>query len=453
MNIAVKIEKPSEIIRKLTIQVPATVVTQKLEEKYDEIQKTSNLKGFRPGMAPLSVIKQMYGEDAKHKVFHSLIEESLDQVTEEHQIKTVGSPKIETPDNQKGPGEHDHFLEEGKDFNFIATLDIIPTIKVDNYLHIPLTQERTELTDGELEQSIKQFLDNKSKFEPVTGGIVLANGEMSARPAQNGDFLKIDVIGKLVNKQGELAEAKELTGIDILELGNKDNVPEFNAQLLGMQKDESKSFRIVLSKDHHLKKYAEQEVGFTITVQEINKKVTPELNDTLAKEAGFNDVLDFRVMLKEVLSNSKKNQINEKLKNEIIKYLIEKNPFQVPLILIQTQTKYLIQDFALRLKEDKHSDEEIKKAAEKNLPFFAQRAEIQVKSSLILETISKKENISVTTDDLDHEIKHIAEDSKIDEQEIRKYYSEKKSRLADLEYRLVQEKTLNFLIDKAATKN
>ncbi|MBI3535513.1 MAG: trigger factor [Deltaproteobacteria bacterium] len=420
MNITVKVEKPSEITRKLTIQVPATVVTQKLEEKYDEIQKTSNLKGFRPGMAPLSVIKQMYGEDAKHKVFHSLIEESLDQATEEHQIKTVGSPKIEAPDNQKGPGEHDHFLEEGKDFNFIATLDIIPTIKVDHYLHIPLTQERTELTDEELEQSIKQFLDNKSKFEPVTSGIVLANGEMSSRPAQNGDFLKIDVIGKLINKQGEFTE---------------------------------KSFRVVLSKDHHLKKYAEQEVEFTITVKEINKKLTPELNDTLAKEAGFNDALDFRVMLKEVLSNSKKNQINEKLKNEIIKYLIEKNPFQVPLILIQTQTKYLIQDFVLRLKEDKHSDEEIKKAAEKNLPFFAQRAEIQVKSSLILETISKKENISVTTNDLDHEIKHIAEDSKIDEQEIRKYYDEKKSRLADLEYRLVQEKTLNFLIDKAAMKN
>lgn len=144
MELDIQLEKPSNIVRKLTIKVPAKVVADRLESGLLEAQKTAKLKGFRPGHVPMSVVKQYYGEDIRHRIFHSLIDESFREAVRTQQLKAVGAPKIETPNNKTGAGDHDHSLHEGQDFTFTATVEVLPEIEVKSYTGIALSRENAD---------------------------------------------------------------------------------------------------------------------------------------------------------------------------------------------------------------------------------------------------------------------------------------------------------------------
>src|SRR5690242_20711502 len=123
MEMQVQIENTSNIVRKLTIRVPAKTVANRFERGLAEVAKTAKFKGFRPGHVPLSVVKQHYGEDVRHRVFHNLIDESFREAVREKKLKTIGAPKIDTPDHNTGEGAHDHSLKENQDLTYIATVE------------------------------------------------------------------------------------------------------------------------------------------------------------------------------------------------------------------------------------------------------------------------------------------------------------------------------------------
>ena len=142
MEFNVQIEKPSSILRKLTIKVPASAVNARFQKGLAEVQRTANLKGFRPGQAPISMIKQFYGEDVRHRIYHALIDESFREAVVREKIPAIGNPQIESPEHQHGKGEHDHAVTEDKDFTFTATVEVLPEIEVKGYTGIALTQEK-----------------------------------------------------------------------------------------------------------------------------------------------------------------------------------------------------------------------------------------------------------------------------------------------------------------------
>src|SRR5262245_44370578 len=98
----VQVDRPSAILRKITIKVPAATVSQRVEQGLEQVQKRAKLKGFRPGFAPLSIVKQYYGEDIRHQVFHDLIDESFGQAVREQKLRAVGRPQIDTPNHKTG---------------------------------------------------------------------------------------------------------------------------------------------------------------------------------------------------------------------------------------------------------------------------------------------------------------------------------------------------------------
>src|SRR4051794_38674425 len=129
MNLNVQMEKASNIVRKLTIKVPADVVQKRFERGLQEVQRTAKIKGFRPGNVPISVVKQYYGDDVRHETFHRLIDESFQEAIRDQKIKAVGRPTIETPDHKTGEGAHDHSIKDGQDLTFIATVEVLPEIE------------------------------------------------------------------------------------------------------------------------------------------------------------------------------------------------------------------------------------------------------------------------------------------------------------------------------------
>lgn len=451
MEFTVQVEKPTNIQRKLTIKVPAKEVAAKMEEGLREIAKTAKLKGFRPGHVPLAVVRQYYGEDVRHRVFHNVIDESFKQAVKRENIRTVSSPQIETPEHQTGQGAHDHTIQEGQDLTFTATVEVIPEVEVKNYTGLSLTEGKVEITDKDVDLVVENLRGAQAQLVPASSGLADASGQQTSRPVQKGDFVDMQFSGGVVTDSG-LEERPGMKGQRMLEVGSDTLIPGFEENLVGMRSGETKTFRVPFPQDYFEKELAGKESEFTVTVNEVKEKKLPELDDELAKGMGYENVADMRAKAQEHLVKERTQEVERTLKSDLLKQLIEKNEFEVPQSLVQAQTRALAQDVVQNLKQQGFNDQMAQEAILSELDNLKKRAENQVRASLILETIAKKEGIEVTEADVDAEIKKMAESMNIDEQRIRDYYSQASGRREDLEFRLREDRTVKFLLDKSKVK-
>ena len=452
MNLSVQVEKKSNILRKLTVKVAAKTVDSHLEKGLVEVQRTAKLKGFRPGHVPLSVVKQYYGEDVKHRVFHSLIDESFQVALKEQKLQAVGRPQIETPDHKTGEGAHDHAIEEGKDLTYIATVEVLPEIEVKGYTGIALKKESVEITDKDVDVVLKNLTDSQSELIPVTGGLIGADGTSSSRPAKKGDFVDMNFSGGIVTENG-LEEKAGMKGNRVFEIGSDSLIPGFEDNLVDMRKGETKTFKVPFPKDFYDAEMAGKDAEFTVTVNEIKEKKLPELTDEFAKQMGYEGLDGMRQKARDHLEKERVQEVDRKLRSDLFQVLIEKNAFDVPASLIEAQARALAQDVAQNIKSQGADEATIRELVTAEMENIKKRAEGQVRASLIIEAIAKKEGIDVSAEEIDAEIPKIAINMKVDEVKLRDYYEKNPGRREDLEFRLREDRTVKFLLEKAKIKS
>ncbi|MGZ3697334.1 MAG: trigger factor, partial [Bdellovibrionota bacterium] len=270
MELMVSVEKASPIVRKLTVKVPAKEVATRFERGLAEVQKTAKLKGFRPGQVPISIVKQYYGEDVKHRVFHTVIDESYEQAVRDQKLKAVGRPKIDTPDHQKGKGDHDHGIDEGQDLTYVATVEVLPELEVKGYTGVALSKDKVEVTDEDVEKVVENLRGSQAELVPVGSGLVGADGKSTSRPAKKGDHVDVQFDGGLVTDQG--VERKEgMKGQRVIEIGSDSLIPGFEDNLVGMRSGDTKTFRLNFPKDYFEADMAGKESEFTVTLNEVKE--------------------------------------------------------------------------------------------------------------------------------------------------------------------------------------
>lgn len=449
MDITVSVEKASAISRKLTIKVPANIVADRFEKTLREVAKTAKIKGFRPGMVPLPMVKKFYGNDVRHNVFHKLVDESYTEALRKEKIQAVGQPQIDTETSKKTAGnaahDHDdhsgHVLDENKELTFFATVEVIPEIDVKAYAGLSVSRGNDAVTDADLQKSLDQMLDSQSSLNPAADGST----------AKKGDYVDLEFKGGIVTESG-LDEKPGMSGQRLIEIGSDQLIEGFEDKLIGMKKGETRTFKIPFPKDYFEKDLAGKESEFTCTVHEIKQKQLPKLDDELAKTVGFDSVADLKTKAKEQLVSEKKGEVERKFRSDILAALIEKNAFDVPESLVQAQTRTLAQDVAGNLKNQGFNDQMIQEALISEMKNLKVRAENQVRASLLLEAIAKKEKIEITSKEIDAELGNMAKNMKVEETKVREFYHANPRRRDDLEFRLREDATMKFIIEKAKVK-
>jgi trigger factor len=441
MQLDVKIENVTPISRKLTIKVPSSRVADALQKGLLKVQKTAKIKGFRPGHVPLTVVKQYYGTDIKHQVFHDVIDESFREVVRENKLRTVGAPKIDTPDHQTGAGAHDHSIEEGRDLTYVATVEILPEIEVKGYTGLSLSQTKVEVTSKEVDAELEKVRNSQAQLQPAKEGI----------KAVIGDFVDLEFKGGIKTEHG-IEEREGMSGRRMIELGTNTLIEGFEAKLVGMKQGETKTFEITFPKDYFETSLAGMVAEFTCTIHEIKTKILPELNDELAKTLNFESLATLKTRIEESLKQQLTQDSERKLKSDLMQALIEKTKFEVPAALIETQTRNLAQDVAQNLKQQGFTNTMVQEALGAELPELRKRAEAQVRASLILEAISQKEKIEVSSQEVDKEISLSAKSMNVPEERVREFYRQNPGRRADLEFRMREDRTVQFLLKSAKIK-
>ncbi|MFH1624728.1 MAG: trigger factor, partial [Pseudomonadota bacterium] len=265
------------------------------------------------------------------------------------------------------------------------------------------------------------------------------------RAVKVGDFAVVDYEGFLGN---EAIEGEKVVD-HVLEVGSGSFLPKFEEQLVGLKKGDKKDILVTVPEDHSKKDLAAKEVTFRVEIKGIKEKIIHELNDDFAKDLGeFETLAELRERIKENLERQGRVKVESELKDKILDRLVEENPFEVPSSMVTQHLQYMINETEKRLAFQGLSMEKAGISLDGLRENYKNQAEKEVRGSLLLEEIGKKESIEVDEKEIENRIVEIANRVGQTVETVRDYYETKDAR-ERLRSGLMTEKTLDFIINSA----
>jgi len=420
----VVIQDISTVKKKMNIEVEPEIVALELAKAIIKKQKTAEIPGFRPGKATKDAIERYYGEELKSEALKLIVSQAFEQAINEHNFIAVSMPTISDLSE----------LHKDKQLTFTATVDIRPRIELGAYTGIEIKDQPVSVTDEEVEETVKHVREMYTRLDDVEG---------QPLTKEHSAILDFEAF-----HGGKPLENTKTTDF-MLHLGMDLMLPEFEDQLTGMQKGETKEIKVAFPKDYATKEMAGKDVTFTVTVKDIKKKVLPELDDEFLKNiAGHKSVHELKARLREDLEARKRSELASAQKDELLAKLIDAHTFDVPDSLVEQELNFMVQQQTLFL-QSKGADiqklfdvEDFKK---KNREMAMKR----VKGIVILQDIADKEDLKITDDDVSMAMATMARNSGQKLEQIFKYYESQAGGLDNLRESLLAQKTLAFLISTA----
>src|SRR5690606_6066054 len=287
--------------------------------------------GFRPGKAPLGLIKRRFGSDIRSEVIQSLLPESYEQAVREKAVKPLGQPELENIE-----------YEEGKPLTYEAKIEIIPEIKLPDYRGLEVEVPALEVTDKDVEERLEALRKENATLQAVED-----------RAVAEGDFVTIDLSGEYVLAEGE-DHGHQHDPIDEedvqVHVGDEHTHAAFNENLPGMNIGEEKTFEVEYGKDYPEKRLAGHKVRFRVEVTDIKQEVLPELNDEFAKDLGEHDSLEsLKAELRAELEGGASRRKEELTKQKVVEKLTELAQFEVPNVLVEERLDQRLRDLAYNI--------------------------------------------------------------------------------------------------------
>jgi trigger factor len=253
----------SETRKTITIEIPSDIVAAEINKVAKDYSKQAKIPGFRPGKVPATIVKQRFKDQILHDVMHGLIPRAVEEALQERGIEPVDTPNIK-----------DVVLEEGQPLKFTAAVETVPAFDPGELSTLSATRPPTIVADEAVDQMLQRLRERAAKFEPVEG-----------RAIADGDTAVLDIDRKDADQ-----EADRHDNVSI-EIGSAANPPGFDANLVGLNAGEEKTFTVHFPADYAVTEMADTDVTYSVKVKEIRRKVLPELDDEFAKDLGAFDSL------------------------------------------------------------------------------------------------------------------------------------------------------------------
>lgn len=411
---------------RLQVEVDESKVGVAIQRAYKVLSDTVKIDGFRKGKVPNRIIDLKIGKAAVVKeALEDLLPKTYSEAVRETKIKPIDEPKIEILQ-----------FDEGKPFIFNVEVEVQPVIKLPPYEVASAQRKEFEVTEEEINNQIEQLRERYAKLEPIR-----------TRPAKRGDFALISFTGFVEGKENKNASASDF----LVEIGSNMLMPEFEAQLIGTKSGDIKEFVVNFPPNHHEKAIAGKPVRFKVIVKEIKQKILPEIRDEFAKEVGnFESLEDLRNLFRERIHSFKEMEAEKVWQNDILQNYVSQVEIDIPEKMVERKLDEMIDDFQYRLAKQGISFEKYLEASKKNeeelRSEMRSEAEKQVRTQLVLETIAETEDIHVSREELEAEIKYLAERASKKPEEIEKVLRER-NQLGLLAYEILINKAFKKLIE------
>lgn len=421
------VEQLSNLERKLSVTIPSTDVDKTYNQIFQSIQKQYSQPGFRQGKVPIAVIKTKFADKVDQDVLEYLIGPAYAKAIQENSLEPVAQPEIKF-DNVK----------QGHDFKFTALFEVKPNITVENVTGFEVEKEILNVTSDKVDEVIENLRNSRAKEEPM--------GE--DRPVTNGEVAVINFDGYIDGEPLPGGKAENHP----LELGSNSFIPGFEEGVVGMKVNDEKDIKLTFPEDYHAKDIAGKEVTFKVKLIEIKVKVLPEVNEEFAQDVGEHETVEaMREAIKKTLVDHEAKRIDDDVKNQILKVFVEKNPVEVPKILLKEQKKLLIQDTERRMQSQGFFGEMLENYMKDHDSELEETSAFIIQSSYLINALAEKEGFKVEASDRNEYLRERAAELGMEAAQLKSFYDKDEAR-ARLDFQIIEQKVMNHILSQAKIK-
>ena len=429
-NMNVTVEKLDKGMAKLTITVTADVVAAAEDKVYKRQKSQISIPGFRKGKAPKKIIEKMYGEEVfLSDAINDVINETYPDAVKECGEEIVSNPKIDLSQ-----------AEPGKDLIYTAEVALKPEVKLGKYKGVEIEKlEAPKVSEEDIEKELKRQQDANAKIVDVTD-----------RPVQNGDMIKLDFAGTV---DGEAFEGGKAENYD-LTIGSGSFIPGFEDQLVGMNIGEEKDVNVTFPEDYGQKDLAGKAAVFACKVNAIKEKKLPELNDEFADEVSeFSTLDEYKKDIEKNLLVRAEEQYKQTKENAAVAAAVADADIEIPDAMLETQAESLVNEFAQNLQmQGMNIDMYLQYTGlqkDQLVEQFKPQAKTRIQNSLVLEAVAKAENIEASDEDLEAEYGKMAAQYNMPVDNIKKVFGESEQYKDDMKKDIALRKAAELIAANA----
>jgi trigger factor len=407
----VTVENKKGLNKDIKVFIDKKTMSTYMDEKYEEIKTTVNLKGFRPGKVPREILKRQFGKAVFNEVLDKVLKDTSTKALEDNKIKPAGQPKLDL----KTYGED-------KELEYILSVTELPKIDTKAISNIKFDQYSVKIDATEADKRIKEIAKNQPNFKEGS----------PEKQAKEGDLVVLDYNATVDGKQFKGSEGKNTQ----LTLGKDLFLKGFDKQLIGVKKNDSRIVDAVLPENFPEKELVNKKAKFNCKISAVKQPEEVKINDEFAKNLGAKDLQDLKKLISSQINDEYKNSLERLSKNQILKELEKFKVDEIPENLIDEEVKILSQGMG---------DEDAKKSR-KN---FEEVAKKRIKTGLILNEFGEQNQIKVNEQELQTEIQKQLRMMPGQEKMVMDFYQKNPSAVASLRGTVYEEKIINLIKEKA----
>ncbi len=407
----VTIENIKGLNKDLKVLIDKETMNSYMDEKYEEIKGTVNLKGFRPGKVPKEVLKRQFGKAVFGEVLDKVLKETSTKALEENKIKPAGQPKLDL----KTYGED-------KELEYVLSVTELPKVDTKSIESIKFDQYSVKIDNSETDKRIKEIAKNQPSFKEAS----------PETKAKEGDLVTLDYQATVDGKEFKGSEGKNTQ----LTLGKDLFLKGFDKQLIGVKKDDEKIVDAVLPENFPEKELVNKAAKFKCKILNVKNPEEIKIDDNFAKNLGAKDLNDLKTLISKQINDEYKNSLDQLSKNQILKEIDKIKVDEIPENLIEEEVKILSQGM----------DEA---EAKKNKAKFTETAKTRIKTGLILNEFGEQNKIQVFEQEIQAEVQKQLRMMPGQEKMVMDFYQKNPSAVASLRGTVYEEKILNLIKEKA----
>jgi trigger factor len=407
----VTIENKKGLDKDLKVFIDKQTMNTYMEEKYNEIKGTVNLKGFRPGKVPKEVLKRQFGKAIFSEVLDKVLKETSTKALQDNKIKPAGQPKLDL----KTYGED-------KDLEYVLSVTELPKVEIKSVENIKFDEYSVKIDPKETDKRIKEIAKNQNNFKEVP----------EENKSVDGNLVIFDYKATIDGKEFTGGEGKNTQLI----LGKDLFIKGFDKQLVGVKKNEEKIVEAVLPESYPQKEFAKKTAKFNCKIISVKKSEEVQIDDEFAKNLGAKDLSDLKNLILKQINDEFKNSLGMLSKKQILDEIEKFKVDEIPKNLVDEEVKILSQNM---------SEEE----ANKEKKTFTETAKKRIKVGLILNEFGEQNNIKVTEQEIQAEVQKQLRMMPGQEKMVMEFYQKNPSALASLRGNVYEEKIINLIKSKA----
>jgi len=407
----VTVENIKGLNKDIKVFIDKKTMNTHMDEKYEEIKNTVNLKGFRPGKVPKEILKRQFGQAIFSEVLDKVLKDSSTKALEDNKIKPAGQPKLDL----KTYGED-------KDLEYIISVTELPKVELKSVENIKFDEYSVKIDTKETDKRIEEIAKSQNNFKDVADDV----------KAVDGNSIVFDYKATIDGKDFTGGEGKNTQLI----LGKDLFIKGFDKQLIGVKKNDEKSLEVILPENYPQKEFAKKKANFVCKIIAVKKSEKIKIDDVFAKNLGAKDLIDLKVLVSKQINDEYKNSLDKLAKTQILKEIENFKVDEIPSNLIDEEIKILAQGM---------SEEDTKKSR-KNFEGIAKK---RIKVGLILNEFGEQNKIKVTEQEVQTEVQKQLRMMPGQEKMVMEFYQKNPQALASLRGTVYEEKIINLIKTKA----